>query len=41
VDYKSTYFIAANSEEALAYIHNYQPTELAAKWFDVPGPARF
>jgi hypothetical protein len=41
VDYKSTYFIAANSEEALTYIHNYQPTELAAKWFDVPGPARF
>ena len=41
VDYKSTYFIAANSEEAFTYIHNYQPTELATKWFDVPGPARF
>jgi uncharacterized protein (TIGR00730 family) len=41
VDYKSTYFIAANSEEAFAYIHKYQPTELTAKWFDVPGPARF
>jgi uncharacterized protein (TIGR00730 family) len=41
VDYKSTYFIAANSDEALAYIHTYQPTELAAKWFEVPGPARF
>jgi len=41
VDYKSTYFIAADSHEAFAYIHNYQPTELAAKWFDVPGPARF
>ena len=41
VDYKSTYFIAADSDEAFAYIHNYQPTELAAKWFDVPGPARY
>ncbi len=41
VDYKSTYFIAADSDEAFAYIHNYQPTELAAKWFEVPGPTRF
>jgi uncharacterized protein (TIGR00730 family) len=40
-DYKSTYYIAENSEEAMAYIHNYQPVELATKWFDVPGPARF
>ena len=40
-DYKSTYFIAADSEEAISYIHNYQPTELATKWFDVPGPSRF
>ena len=41
VDYKSTYFIAADSDKAFAYIHNYQPTELAAKWFEVPGPTRF
>ena len=40
-DYRSTYFIAANSEEAFTYIHNYQPAELASKWFDVPGPSRF
>ena len=40
VDYKSTYFIAANPSEALTYIQNYQHVELATKWFDVPGPAR-
>jgi uncharacterized protein (TIGR00730 family) len=40
-DYKSTYFVAANSEEAIEYIHNYQYTELTTKWFDVPGPTRF
>jgi len=40
-DYKSTYYIAADSVEALRYIENYQPVELATKWFDVPGPTRF
>jgi uncharacterized protein (TIGR00730 family) len=40
-DYKSTYYIASDSEEAMKYIHDYQPVELATKWFDVPGPARF
>ena len=40
-EYKSTYFIAANPAEAIDYIHNYQPTELIAKWFDVQGPSRF
>jgi uncharacterized protein (TIGR00730 family) len=39
-DYKSTYYIAADAQEAIDYIHNYQPTELATKWFDVPGPSR-
>ena len=40
-DYKSTYFIASDSEGALNYIHNYQPIELTTKWFDVLGPSRF
>jgi len=40
-EYKSTYFIAANSMEAIDYIQNYQYTELTTKWFDVPGPSRF
>jgi hypothetical protein len=40
-DYKSTYFVASNPEEAINYIHNYQFKELTTKWFDVPGPARF
>ena len=40
-DYKSTYFVANNSEEALDYIQNYKYTELTTKWFDVPGPSRF
>ena len=39
-EYKSTYFIAANSAEAIDYIQNYQYTELTTKWFDVPGPSR-
>ncbi len=39
-DYKSTYFIASNSAEAMDYIQNYQYTELITKWFDVPGPSR-
>ncbi len=39
-DYKSTYFIAANSIEAISYIQNYKYVELTTKWFDVPGPAR-
>ena len=40
-EYKSTYFIAADSTEAIDYIQNYQYTELTTKWFDVPGPSRF
>ena len=40
-EYKSTYFIASNSLEAITYIQNYQYTELTTKWFDVPGPSRF
>ncbi len=40
VDYKSTYFIAQNSLEAITYIQNYKHVELATKWFDVPGPSR-
>ena len=39
-DYKSTYFIAANSAEAIHYIQNYKHIELTTKWFDVPGPSR-
>jgi uncharacterized protein (TIGR00730 family) len=39
-DYKSTYFIASDSEEAITYIQNYQPVEQTSKWFDVPGPSR-
>jgi uncharacterized protein (TIGR00730 family) len=39
-DYKSTYFIAADAQEAISYIHNYQYTEMGTKWFDVPGPSR-
>lgn len=39
-EYKSTYFISANSLEAINYIHNYQPIELSTKWFEVPGPSR-
>ena len=39
-DYKSTYFVASNSAEALTYIENYRHVELTTKWFDVPGPAR-
>lgn len=40
-DYKSTYGIAPNAEEAISYIQNYRFTELTTKWFDVPGPSRF
>lgn len=39
-DYKSTYFIASNSLEAISYIQNYKHVELTTKWFDVPGPKR-
>ncbi len=36
-DYRKMYFVATNSEEAISYIRDYQPEELGAKWFDVPG----
>ncbi len=39
-DYKLTYFVASNAEEAINYIQNYRHVELATKWFDVPGPSR-
>jgi cytokinin riboside 5'-monophosphate phosphoribohydrolase len=39
-DYKSTYFIASDAEEAINYIRNYQPIEQTSKWFDVPGPSQ-
>ena len=35
--YRSMYFVAANADEAVAYIKEYQPSEPLAKWFNVPG----
>ena len=34
--YRSMYFVAANSDEAINYLQNYQPSEPLAKWFNVP-----
>lgn len=34
--YRSLYFSAKNSAEALDYIQNYKPLELDSKWFVVP-----
>ncbi len=34
--YKSLYYIAANSSDAMNYISNYKQEELTTKWFDVP-----
>ena len=39
-DYRKMYFVARNAEQAIGYITQYQPEELGAKWFDVPGPAK-
>ena len=32
-DYKTIYFVAKNSEEAIRYIKNYKPTKLVTKWY--------
>ena len=34
--YRELYFVAANAEEAMEYIHSYIPFELDSKWFIVP-----
>lgn len=39
-DYKSTYHIAADAQDAINYIHNYKHVELTSKWFDIPGPSQ-
>lgn len=39
-DFKSTYFVAADAQEAIDYVQTYKPTEVSAKWYDVPGPSR-
>ncbi len=35
--YRENYFVASNSEEAIAYIKQYVPSEPLTKWFNVPG----
>ena len=35
-NYRSLYFIAKDSSEAMNYILNYQPEEMVNKWFEVP-----
>ncbi len=34
--YRSMYFVASNSVEAIHYLQNYLPSEPLAKWFNVP-----
>ncbi len=34
--YRSMYFVAANSEEAIVFLQQYQPAEPLSKWFNVP-----
>jgi len=34
--YRSMYFVASNSVEAILYLQQYQPAEPLAKWFNVP-----
>jgi uncharacterized protein (TIGR00730 family) len=34
--YRSLYFVASNSEEAMDFLKNYTPVELNTKWFKVP-----
>jgi cytokinin riboside 5'-monophosphate phosphoribohydrolase len=35
-EYKSLYYIADNSADAITYIENYQPGEVINKWYKVP-----
>jgi uncharacterized protein (TIGR00730 family) len=34
--YRKLYFVAGNAAEAMNYIQNYKPEEVANKWFEVP-----
>jgi uncharacterized protein (TIGR00730 family) len=34
--YRSMYFVASNSEEAINYLREYSPSEPLSKWFNVP-----
>jgi cytokinin riboside 5'-monophosphate phosphoribohydrolase len=35
--YSEMYFVASGSEEAVAYLKQYSPSEPLSKWFNVPG----